>query len=163
MHVCTWVHVHESLCDTCMWVSMRSQSLNVYAGQRSVSSSIPRWTCFNWILGQQLFGIHLSLAPGFKTHTHLMVRFYSAAWNSCSGYRAPRASPCLLNFLFSTRDDNVMIEISFLLSQRVFHKNFLSSTCAFVWSKSNFLPCRGEQSCSAQTETIPEVPSIALL
>lgn len=57
-------------------------------------------------------------------HTHPMAKFYSDAQNSCSGYRAPRASPCLLSFFFSTRDDNLMIKISFLLSQRVFPKSF---------------------------------------
>lgn len=55
-------------------------------------------------------------------HTH--IQFYSDAQNSCSGYRAPRASPYRLSFFFSTRDDNLMIKISFLLSQRVFQKSF---------------------------------------
>lgn len=120
MSVCTWKHVWYIHVSIHVFPILEC----LCAGQRSVSSSIPRWTCFSWILGQQTSGIHLSLAPGFKTHTHPVARFYSDARNSCSGYRAPRASPCRLNFFFSTRDDNLMIKISFLLSQRVFQKSF---------------------------------------
>lgn len=93
------------------------------AGQRSVSSSIPHWTCFNWILGQQPSGIHLSLAPGFKTHSsngqglQWCMKFLLRLQGSSS-------KPLSMNFLFSTRDDNLMIEISFLLSQRAFQKKF---------------------------------------